>query len=157
MSRYQMFLLTWMEQSPDAESSRFAEFDFLQTTEFPKDSAYLSVKQSVKVHNVYCACVHLFCLSNRPYLCVENSLRRERRRKLVEISRSFVRNSRWRRICVDIWTGSLRLRTLMSLMRTGTDVRSLPLFNHLYPFVLEITCSLLITCFSCTSLPYRYI
>ncbi len=153
MRWYQMLLLAWMEQSPDAESSRFAEFDFLQTTELPKDSAYVSVKQSVKVHSVYCACVYLFCLSNRPYLCVENSLRRERRRKLAEISRSFVRNSRWKRICVDIWTGSLRLRTLMSLMRTGTDVRSLLLFNRLYPIVLDITCSLLITCFSYTSLP----
>lgn len=54
--------------------------------------------------------------------CVVNSLRSEKRLKHVGIFRSCGRSSSWRRTCVAIWTGSCRLRTLMSLMRMETDV-----------------------------------
>lgn len=53
----------------------------------------------------------------------ESSVRRGRRRRLGEISRSWGRSSRWRRICVGTWTGSLRPRTWRSWTRTETHVR----------------------------------
>uniref|UniRef100_A0A3B5PXN3 Ion transport domain-containing protein n=1 Tax=Xiphophorus maculatus TaxID=8083 RepID=A0A3B5PXN3_XIPMA len=52
----------------------------------------------------------------------ESSVRKGRRPKPGETSRSFGRSSRWRRICVDTWTGSLRRRTWMNWTRTETHV-----------------------------------
>lgn len=53
----------------------------------------------------------------------ESSVKKGRRPKLEEISRNCGRSSRWRRICADTWTGSLRRRTWMTWMRMETRVR----------------------------------
>lgn len=74
----------------------------------------------------------------------ESSVRRGRRQRLGETSRSSGRSSRWRRICAATWTGSLRLRTWMNWMRTGTHVR--PRHSVFVCYIMSNICWVSQTC-----------
>lgn len=89
-----------------------------------------------RMHACMCVCLHM-CTNHCAHACVcvsiVSSLRSERRRRPVEISRSSVRGSRWRMILQATWTGSHRPRTstLTTRMRKmGSNTTVSPEHTH---------------------------